>query len=1349
MPFLESINLRPVPLAKEYGFKPTGLAIGNGSQALEIVVAKSSSTPTVSSMRGLWNDRRGQRAVPLLCVILYGDKAAIIGPSGEEPPVHKDLDKDYIEKLCLKALDKPNRHMATRFILDMLPDVETMIPGLRNEGLFATHELSYGVPKRSDWEKANTNSKKVLAKSGTGIITSLGYDIEQTSGPESILRFSGQSSAVALFLNQNESPDAKSERFSNTTPTTYGISRATRNRIPYLLSIKERTLRLYPVESGVGIGNKGLTETYVEVDLDLITEEKAGYLWLIFSGEALAPDGSFDDILERSKDYATDLGERLRQRIYDDVVPDFAEAIARARDLKDPTADELDLTYRMALTLLFRLLFIAYAEDKELLPYRTNENYRNHSLKERARELLDISREGISFTEGYVYWNDVWDLFDAINNSKAEWGVPYYNGGLFSNEEEMSEVGPLLKSIRLSDEVFGPPLTKLLIDESHEGKGPVDFRSLGVREFGTIYEGLLESELSVANTDLSIDDDGYYIPVEDEEQEVIVEEGSIYLHNASGKRKSTGTYFTKSFAVDHLLDHALEVALDEHTNSLNKLNDEEAGQKFFDFRVADIAMGSGHFLVAAIDRIEKRLSNFLAERPLPKVTNELLRLRGEAERKLDRFGENYEIDDNQLLRRQIARHCIFGVDLNPMAVDLAKLSIWIHTFVPGLPLSLLDYNLVQGNSLVGIATIEEAEDILTDEKNPLLSFSAKKLLGDAEEALVKFGGIADANAAEIEQAKKAHQEAMEELKAPMTLLDIFTASRINEDLSERIQQGEAINWVHKMGSLPESDVHKKAKEVLRAVPAFHFPISFPQVFLRENPGFDVILGNPPWEHVKPQEHKFWFRYVPGIRGFSQRKRQQVVQEMHKKRPDLVERFKQERDEELLIQESLTAGDYPGMTTGDPDLYKGFIWRFWKLLREDTGTMGVVLPRSVFNAKGASEFRKAVFRAGIINDLTFLLNNRQWVFEDVHPQYTIALLSMIRAEPTEETTLPLKGPYNNLSDYLEYKDYEPTRFPVSQVFEWTDTAALPLLPSGDSPPVFAQLRKAPRLDFDENSEWRARPSRELDTTNDKTWEKDGKELQLMIFSEKKPKGAWPIYKGESFDIWVVDTGTYYAWADPKIAKARIQAKRERGHKYSNSVFSEFDEEYIKDPSTLACNKSRIAFRKVSRATDSRTIRIAILPPKIFISDAAPFFLWPRGDEKDEAYLLGIMSSIPLDWYARRFVEVNVNYHILNPFPIPRPGRENKLWQRVVHIAGRLGSPDDRFSDWANKVGVDFGAIDPVKKQDMIHELDAVVAHLYGLSEDQLIHIFETFHEGWDYHKRLEETLVHYKNWEQRL
>ena len=259
----------------------------------------------------------------------------------------------------------------------------------------------------------------------------------------------------------------------------------------------------------------------------------------------------------------------------------------------------------MALTVLFRILFIAYAEDRDLLPYRLNDAYRRRSLKQKAQELAKCIAEGTPIAEGTAHWQETVGLFQAVDRGNRQWSVPAYNGGLFSDQPEVSAAGAELAEITLPNEGFETALRALLVIETAEGvPGPVDFRSLGVREFGTIYEGLLESELAAASIDLTLNKKGVCVPAKKKDR-VTVHRGEIYLHNRSGVRKSSGSYYTKHFAVEHLLNGSLEPALKDHLARVKALDEVDAAEQLFDFRVADLAMGSGHFLIAAIDRTEK------------------------------------------------------------------------------------------------------------------------------------------------------------------------------------------------------------------------------------------------------------------------------------------------------------------------------------------------------------------------------------------------------------------------------------------------------------------------------------------------------------------------------------------------------------------------------------------------------------------------------------------------------------------------------------------------------------------------------------------------------------------------
>ena len=241
------------------------------------------------------------------------------------------------------------------------------------------------------------------------------------------------------------------------------------------------------------------------------------------------------------------------------------------------------------------------------------------------------------------------------------------------------------------------------------------------------------------------------------------------------------------------------------------------------------------------------------------------------------------------------------------------------------------------------------------------------------------------------------------------------------------------------------------------------------------------------------------------------------------------------------------------------------------------------------------------------------------------------------------------------------------------------------------------------------------------------------------------GNWPVYKGSSFEIWNPDTGDYYASVDARLIAAHLQEKRLRQHKTPRSPFAEFARGHIENPETLPCLRPRIAFRKVTNPTNTRTVIPALIPGQAVLTDAAQYLLWPRGTAHDEAFLLGVLSSMILDWYARRVVELNFNFHIFNNLPIPLADLDNDpAAARIVEISGRLAAVDERFGEWAAEVGVPVGsARDETVKQDLVCELDACVAFLYCLDEEDLAVVYETFSETVDYSDRHAAVLVHFR------
>lgn len=1374
MPFLsERDDARDLNDPGLDGIRGESLFLGHGPGAAEVAQFASASAPSNAQLRQLHQCRQNRRPTPVLIVVTHGrDRAALATQFGNDWFIRDDVDRSQAERLSAAVLDAPDRHAADALLRSKTAQLDQPIPGLRNAGLFALHELEHGVPRRADWTEARNASRPLLQKRGRDLIERLGFVIEAMPHPVSVLRARGTRTAIAVFLERSDEIEPASQKYDGLSPVSYALAKADAENLEYVVVAAGSLLRVYPVKPSVGTARRGRTETFVELDLALLSEDAAGYLHLLASPSALAPGGTFTEILEASRRFAADLGARLRERIYEDVMPRLTTAFYRARRLRSPSREKLQETFEMALLTLFRMLFIAYAEDKELLPYHTSDTYREHSLKRMAQRLAEEKARAETYGVGDFYWTEVVQLWKAVDQGNRPWRVPPYNGGLFASGDSASSAARLLSGVELSDAEFAPAMAALLLEQTAEGTwGPVDFRALGVREFGTIYEGLLEQELSVAEQDLAIDPKtSAYVPAravrspraerggrepkvgeramassraaertvrEANGPRTIVAEGQPYLHDKSGARKSSGAYYTKDFAVEHLLERALEPALADHLARLDAIYDpREAADRFFDFHVADIAMGSGHFLVAAVDHLERGLSGYLAKRPLPDVRDELARLR---KRALDELGDGWRgepIEDTQLLRRQIARRCIHGVDLNPLAVELARLSLWIHTFVPGLPLSFLDANLVIGNSLVGIATLDEARELLVEEN--LFGVTADELLGDARAPLAKLGKLAEATAAEVKQARELYEKVKRSVADANDLFTVLAASRVDEELADRVREGNIATQFTGEGTLHRDAWTRRAERALKGLRVLHFPVAFPQVFLRKDrPGFDVILGNPPWQEATVEELAFWARHDPGLRGLDRREQGAGVAQLRRSRPDLIPLLDEEKAEAERLRAVLTTGPYPGMGTGDPDLYKAFAWRFWSLVAEEGGRIGVVLPRSAFAAKGTAEFRERLFAAAAEVDLMMLLNNQQWVFPEVHPQYTIGLAVITRGRPrTAGAAILLEGPYASYQSFMSRKSRvaEPTRFAGNEVKTWNDTSSLPLLPAPESADVFLKLRRAPRLDLDDGRSWRARPYAELHATND---------ADLMdLESERRPRGYWPVFKGESFDIWTPDTGTYYGWAEPRRVTEALQEKRLRA-RGAASPFSEFPAEWCADPRTLPCQHARIAFRDITNRTNQRTVIAALIPPKVVLTNKAPYLLWPRGTVRDQAFLLGVLSSLPLDWYARRFVEVSLNYFVFNPFPIPRPAASDHLFEIASSVAARLAvQDDDRFEEWGAALGIQPTEISSEEKDDLIHQLDAVVARLYGLDEADLGHIFETFHEGWDYQDRLDRTLAHF-------
>lgn len=1309
---------------------------GNDPQnkPLEVLIIRSSKKPNSGILQKKWKDRQSNRSVSLLVVYLYQENAYACGPSGEKPPVYNNLDINQIERICNEALEEPNRHTATSVLTSYLPSIEDDLAGIRNEGFLSSNELKHGVKGTDDWIEACNKAQAVLKHGNNRLIESLEFDIDKRDNFTNFLRFKDQKRALGILLDRGTSPDLSNPDYANQSPVSHGLSIARQESLPYLIIKTGGLLRIYPVDSDRGVGRRGRTETFLEINTSILSNEHSGLLWLIFSGKALKKNGSLNHLIESSLRYGFNLAKDLRKRVYNEVIPILSQGIFDAKKILKPSKNELDNIFDLSLTLLFRLLFIAYAEDRNLLPYKTNQEYRRNSLQSVADAVLNMKDEEILLDSSDSYWQQINQLFKAVDEGNIAWSVPKYNGGLFSANKKVSVIGFELSNLSLPNNILLIALRGLLTSAAELGNVAVDFRSLSVREFGSIYEGLLESELIIAKSDLIVGKSLVYKQAT-ESDVPSVRKNQVYIQNSSGQRKESASYYTQQFIVDELLENSLVPAIKDHFIQLDSMSDKEAGENFFDLKVADIAMGSGHFLISAVDRIEEEFEIYRNIRPLPVVTLELQKLRSSALEILSQFNESPLIEDGQLLRRLIAKRCIYGVDINYMAVELSRLAMWIHTFIPGLPLSFLDRNLINGNSITGVGTFQEVELLIdrandNDVQQNLFALDSESIIGEARLPLKKLALLSDATIEDVHRSREAWQQAKEAIKPARALFDIISGTRINE-LPFPVNILD--EWSNTKDTLFNSAYRAGALNSIESDSLIHFPSTFPEVFLRKKSGFDVILGNPPWQELMLDEDGFWCLYQPGLRGLDQERKNDQIKKLRLENPDLEQKYQNSLKEISHARKALLNGPFKGMGEGDPDLYKAFGWRFLQLTHAD-GYIGVVLPRDAMVASGSRDFRKEIFSQRDIK-ISILTNTGGWVFSDVHGQYTISL-TCIKKGKMQNNIVTLKGPYGNKELFQENKRNVGSKFSGSEIMSWNESLSLPVFSTKECVDVFKAMRCSPNLNNNIKNEWNARPYSEFHATNDGP----KKKAIFNLNYETCPVGYWPVFKGSSFNLWEPDTGIYFGGANPETALKAIHDKRKRG-----SAFSAFDRSFIDNPKTNPALYPRIAFRQVTNRTNTRTVIVSLVPPNVFLTNAAPYFLWPNGGAQDQAYLLGIMSSITFDWYARLFVEKNLSLFLVNCFPVPRPENKDKLKKRLIELSGRLAAVDNRYEKWADEVGVKYGPIKEGEKFEMILELDAIVAHLYGLSADQLIHIFKTFHKGWDYESRLESTIGYYELW----
>jgi type I restriction-modification system DNA methylase subunit len=541
-----------------------------------------------------------------------------------------------------------------------------------------------------------------------------------------------------------------------------------------------------------------------------------------------------DHVRESALVAQSELEADLRQRIFP-IVEILANGFAERAENQIADADLPNL-YKNCLIFLYRLLFILYAEGRGLLPVepRSRRYYKELSLARLIPELKNFAAHD-SHTRTRLY-EDIRELCRLINGTdiakNEEYKVPRYNGGLFDSDKYQE-----LEHWRVCDALLADVLRGLLFNPLPDRQQPalpvetVDFGDLRVQQLGSIYEGLLEHHFARNGA------------------------RRLELKTDKAERKATGTYYTPDYIVNYIVERTLTPLLREleqrepvQSARANGRQDNSFANEALKLNLCDPAMGSGHFLVEAT----VFLADHIVYHPTTRFQAEFVR------------GESQEEAEIAYWRRRVVEACIYGVDLNPLAVELAKLSLWLTTIASDQPLNFLDHHLRRGNSLIG-ARLDQLGSLpqkngKSDADQIHFSFGPdfKRAVAETIREILRIESESSRDVATVKNKERRWEaEILPRLAPYKKVADLWTNTLFDGPLSEEEYLAAAqeilVAGQANANSLQEASAPYHIKELDK--PYFHWELEFPDVFFNDDgspksaPGFDAVIGNPPWEKI--------------------------------------------------------------------------------------------------------------------------------------------------------------------------------------------------------------------------------------------------------------------------------------------------------------------------------------------------------------------------------------------------------------------------------------------------------------------------------------------------------------------
>jgi hypothetical protein len=1060
--------------------------------------------------------------------------------------------------------------------------------------------------------------------------------------------------------------------------------------------------------------NGSLTRpAYIEADLRRIFENDnfADFtaLWLLLHSSRFgAPDAAPSDCaLEQWREAGQREGLAARDRLRDGVEAALlalgtgflahAENGALREQLRTGRLP-LENYFGQLLRLVYRLIFLLTAEDRELLhtPDATVQARKLYADGYSVGLLRDRAVRRAAWDQHYDRWEGLLVSFSALARGEPLFGLPALDG-LFAGGTV-----PDLEAVCLSNRALMEAIYRLAWLRETSGLIQVNWRDMETEELGSVYESLLELTPHLI-------DDGRAM--------AFAEGGEAKGH----ARKTTGSYYTPDFLVQALLDSALDPVLDGV-----EANADDAAEALLRVSVIDPACGSGHFLLAAARRIATRVARV-------------------------RSGGVASAGDYRHALREVARSCIYGVDHNPMAVELTKVALWIETVEPGKPLGFLDSNIRCGDSLFGIYDLEALrkgipdgayKPLTGDEKETAKHFEKRnraerdgqgsldfsggtgKLppMGPLASEVRAFRALPEDNPAEI-ALKRARYEAVHSSPRQLTLriaADLYVAAFLVPK-NATPEGAEAVTipttaqlWQAMAGKLPPEAMLRQSEKLAADASAFHWPLEFPDIMA--SGGFDVVIGNPPWERTKLQEVEFFaIRHAEIAGAKTASKRKALVAALADaplgtfEQKLFVEYQYQKRSSEATTLYCRASQRFPYSARGDLNTYALFT-ELGVTLLSLRGRLGILVPSGIATESATSALFGYFTEHRLIKSF-YDFENRGGFFHGLHTKHKFAAVCVTRSA-VEQIDLCFFA--SNAGDLNDPRKRIALTIDDISLFN-PNTKTLPILRSEQD---FILLKKlyavgVPLVDrLEKRNPWGVDFLRMFDMT-----------LDSALFSEIESAESLPLYEAKMF--WHFD----HRWSDATgDAESAITDSMKADP--TLAVSARF---YVENSEVEAKLESRkwnedwlIAYRNVSDSRNERTF-VASVIPRCGVGNSATVLTIRNDLIPKAACFLATMNSLVFDYAVRQKVPaMNVNVFMVDQFPFLAPERFTEadcafINPRVIELV----YTSDSIAAFAR----DLGYEGPVYKWDQERravlraELDAWFTRAYGMTRGELQYILD--------------------------